>query len=220
MAELKSCLKPRRQSEDLTILQIGTTKQRIPELKSMAPAIFVPLTDDLLTPPPPTNTELDELKASLTEFNKYSSAVRDNMLNLFQQEARRIFEDIQAKRVQLRTQGMKEPPLPRRIAGWEPTREDLENMVENLATRANNNQDYNIQQVPEVNFARIDSLPDESPGETYTKELLKIVGNGAVELRAYDRYVYGKRVEMERRIREVEGPVGFNPPSGPRAHRA
>lgn len=219
MSELKSCLKPRRQSENLAILQIGTTKQRIPELKSMAPAIFVPLTEDLLKPVPTATTELAELKASLNEFIKYSACVRENMLHLFQQETRRVFEDIQAKRLQLRTQGMKEPPLPRRIAGWEPTREDFENMVDNLVTRAITSHDYNIQQVPEINFERIDSLPDESPGETYTKEVLKIIGNGAMELRAYDRYVHGKRVEMERRIRELEGSVAFNPPSGPRANR-
>ena len=220
MAEIKSCLKPSRQLEDLTILQIGATKERIPELKSTAPAIFVPLTDDLLKPPPTQLTQLDELKASLAEFNTYSSAVRENMLNLFRREARRIFEGIQSKRIQLRTQGIKEPPLPQRIAGWEPAREEVDEMVENLMTRATSSQDYNIQQVPEVNFDRIDSLPDESPGETYTKEILKIIGNGAIELRAYDRYVYGKRVEMERRIREFGNPAGFNPPSGPRAHRA
>lgn len=156
------------------------TPEMIPPLSNIAPAIFVPLQDDIFTAEPPRD-RIERLKAILETIDYQRKGVKENLLYMFEREKRRIVQ--QAAELE-QAQGpllMKPGPAPAEVD------EIIANMEAPSSSRV---EDYDIQNTPGIDTSK--PVPPSAPLRDKTVMELLIMGEMALkDLEGFERHMAG-----------------------------
>ncbi|KAK4250127.1 hypothetical protein C7999DRAFT_12110 [Corynascus novoguineensis] len=154
--------------------------EMIPPLSNIAPAIFVPLRDDIFTAEPPRD-RIEHLKAILETIDYQRKGVKENLLYMFEREKRRIVQ--QAANLE-QAQGplvMKPGPAPAEMD------EIIANMEAPGSLRV---EDYNIQSIPGIDTSK--PVPPNTPLRDKTvMELLIMAEMALKDLEGFERHIAG-----------------------------
>ncbi|KAM3499343.1 hypothetical protein MY10362_007394 [Beauveria mimosiformis] len=117
--------------------------QPIPRLRSIAPAIFVPVANLM---PSEENlrrfaalaetNRVEHMRQALSQCNRHAAAVRANILMLFRRETARLMQQAGAQEPPSAQQQQQQQQQGERRGGWSATEEDLERMLASMATPA------------------------------------------------------------------------------------
>ncbi|KAM3564559.1 hypothetical protein ARSEF4850_001805 [Beauveria asiatica] len=204
--------------------------QPIPPLRSIAPAIFVPVANMM-----PSEEKLqrfaalaetnraEHMRQALSQCNRHAAAVRVNILMLFRRETARLMQQAAAQE----PPSAQQQPQGERRRGWSATEADLERMFASMAapappaqqpaprsrsvaqilksgsgSRGGLRQDPRdvIGDVQEPSFKHRQAA---SPRELATRQALVLVGKATHELRSYEAHIAPRR-EMRRRALDKE----------------
>ncbi|KAM3540819.1 hypothetical protein ARSEF1564_006235 [Beauveria bassiana] len=117
--------------------------QPIPRLRSIAPAIFVPVANVM-----PSEEHLqkfaalaetnrvEHMRQALSQCNRHAAAVRVNFLTLFRRETARLMQLAAAAAAKEPPSAQKQQQQGERRGGWSATEADLERMLVSMATPA------------------------------------------------------------------------------------
>ncbi|KAK3902961.1 hypothetical protein C8A05DRAFT_15051 [Staphylotrichum tortipilum] len=159
----------------------------IPPLVNIAPSIFVPLQDDILTAEPPRD-RIQRLEHILKAIDYQRQGVKDNLLYMFAREKTRI---VQHAAEQERAQG------PAKInTALAPAEADA--VIANMEAPAAPGMDYNIRDMPlppRTPIARDTSLRDRT-----VAELLNVVELGLAELQGFEDHMVGIKADYLDRL--------------------
>jgi hypothetical protein len=154
---------------------------KIPPLTNIAPSIFVPLQDDILTTELPRN-RVELLQAILRSIDYQREGVKENLLCMFEREKQRIMQEA-AEKEQAAGPPKMRPGLP-------PSEVDA--FIANMEALPEPGVDYNVKEWPANR--RLDNIPlDISPRDRAVMELLKVVERGVEELGNFEKYMEGIR---------------------------
>lgn len=195
----------------------------IPRLRSIAPAIFVPISklfpseDALRESAQLEKTDrVEHMRQSLSRGDKHAAAVRGNMLALFRRESARIMQDMRREEPEfLAESGLDRESYRcqlREQHGWSASPRDLDQMIANMAAAAPTASARKATpSVAEILRGQtkdtyvtddvIKSAPEPSfshrsvatPRELAARECLVLINKATHEFRSYDTHIAAKR---------------------------
>ncbi|PNY26647.1 Uncharacterized protein TCAP_03430 [Tolypocladium capitatum] len=180
-------------------------QEPIPPLQSLAPSIFVPVTDDLAARPfvPPAN-RIARLNAILAALDTHAVGVRSNMLALVRRECVRILRELAAAEAASTTasnnansneqQQQHHPPQKHRADGGGDG--DLAAMLANMQAPHDPGKDHADISLPD--FSRVQPA---SVREKATRDLMASVSRALCELRGFDAHIAGNRGFYEQALK-------------------
>ncbi|KAH6622987.1 hypothetical protein F5144DRAFT_582060 [Chaetomium tenue] len=152
--------------------------EKIPVLSNIAPSIFVPLQDDLLTQEPPRN-RIERLKRILQTIDYQREGVKENLLYMFEREKTRIVRE--AAEIE-KAQGP--PSIKPGLALSE-----IDDIIANMEAPAQPGRDYNVRDVPLPVPMMVP--PNASLRDKTVIQLLNVVEQGLGELEGFERHMAG-----------------------------
>ncbi|KAI1851725.1 hypothetical protein JX265_010959 [Neoarthrinium moseri] len=174
----------------------------IPELISIAPAIFVPATFDLTKPQAPLPADSSgRTTQQLAELDAHTAAVKSNIAWMIEREAKKIHQDAVKQELSIKAAGLP-PPRSKRLP---PTKADEDELIRNLEAPIVPGAAYGVplgvlaDQIPPL-------LPDprDTPREAFTTRMLGLVRYGMQQMDGYEAHANGvkqqKREEIARQI--------------------
>ncbi|KAM3442678.1 hypothetical protein NHJ13734_002246 [Beauveria thailandica] len=204
--------------------------QPIPPLRSIAPAIFVPVANMM-----PSEEKLqrfaaladtnraEHMRQALSQCNRHAAAVRVNILMLFRRETARLMQQAAAQE----PPSAQQQPQGERRGGWSATEADLERMFASMAApappaqqpaprsrsvaqilKSGSGSGGGLRQDPrdvigDVQEPSFKHRQAASPRELATRQALVLVGKATHELRSYEAHIAPRR-EMRRRALDKE----------------
>jgi len=178
----------------------------IPPLINIAPSIFVPLQDDVLTADPPRD-RLQRLEHILRTIDYQRQGVKENLLYMFAREKTRIVQQA-AEQERAAAQGAAGPQINAALAPGE-----VDALIANMEAPAAAGMDYNIRDMPPLPL-RTPVPRDASLRDRTVAELLNVVEMGLAELQGFDEHMGGIRADylgrLEREMATIEE-VGKRP---------
>ncbi|KXX81200.1 hypothetical protein MMYC01_201396 [Madurella mycetomatis] len=172
--------------------------EKIPPLQNIAPSVFVPLQEDILKADLPRD-RVERLRRILKTIDYQREGVKESLMYMFEREKKRIM--MQAAEME-QTLGS-----PKIRPGLPP--EEVEEIIRNMEAPAQPGADYNIRDMPQLDF-RLPVPPDVPLRDRTVIELLYIVESGLVQLNGYKKHMadiqkyYLERLERElARVDEV-----------------
>jgi hypothetical protein len=157
--------------------------ERIPPLTNIAPAIFVPLRDDILNLEPPRD-RVERLKRILETIDYQREGVKENLMYMFEREKKRMMQEA------AETEQARGPPKIR--PGLPPS--EVDEIIGNMETPAEPDRDYNLQEYPPVA-----GPPNLSLRDSTVRDLLTMVDKAVIELEGFEGFMAG----IENFYREV-----------------
>lgn len=154
-------------------------EEDIPAFSHTIPAIFVPLSEDLLAPIEPPKNRVELLQRKQASLDANENAVRDNLAWMFEREAQRRVNEAK------KTRPLSEPHTPREMA-WD----EGDKLLASLAAPANPKQTYHLTQETLTQYGYPVPLvaPDQlSPHENVVREVLWVASNGSQEMENYSK---------------------------------
>ncbi|KAM3438504.1 hypothetical protein MY4824_003284 [Beauveria thailandica] len=204
--------------------------QPIPPLRSIAPAIFVPVANVM---PSEENLQrfaaladtnrAEHMRQALSQCNRHAAAVRVNILMLFRRETARLMQQAAAQE----PPSAQRQPQGERRRGWSATEADLERMFASMAApappaqqpaprsrsvaqilKSGSGSGGGLKQDPrdvigDVQEPSFKHRQAASPRELATRQALVLVGKATHELRSYEAHIAPRR-EMRRRALDKE----------------
>ncbi|KAL2264277.1 hypothetical protein VTK26DRAFT_8480 [Humicola hyalothermophila] len=171
--------------------------ERIPPLTNIAPAIFVPLRQDLFEDEPPRD-RVDRVKRLLAVIDYQREGVLENLLYMFEREKRRVVQHAAVTEQAL--------PTPRFAPGALPP-DEADAIIANMEALAEPGVDYNIREMPLVDGSA--TIPPETPLRDKTvMELINVVEKAVSDLHGFDGYMRGIKERylkcLERELETLE----------------
>ncbi|KAL2160354.1 hypothetical protein VTH06DRAFT_1527 [Thermothelomyces fergusii] len=156
------------------------TPERIPQLENIAPAIFVPLQEDILLAEPPRE-RVESLKKLLQTIDYQREGVKENLLYMFEREKKRVVQ--QAAELE-QAQG---PPLMKPSLAPAEVDEIIANMEAPASGRV---EDYVIRDVPRIDSSN-PAATNTPLRDTTVKELLTMVEAAVADLEGFEKHMAG-----------------------------
>lgn len=166
----------------------------IPQLISLAPAIFVPITKDLTTPLPKTS-HTTHLQARLTAHDDHALAVHSNLETLLIREHVRILQSGTNMAAQARATNTHPEDLKPGMDG-----EDMGSMITNMRTPHVPGTDYNITNIAAPDFSK---APMRTPREWTACHVMNQANSAAAELELYEMHVRKTREAYEAALKKA-----------------
>jgi hypothetical protein len=151
--------------------------EKIPQLTNLAPAIFVPLRDDILSSEPPRD-RVERLKRILETIDYQREGVKENLMYMFEREKKRIM--LQAAETE-QAQG---PPKIR--PGLPPS--EVDEIISNMETPAEPDRDYNLREYPPA-VGPPAMPPNLSLRDSTVRDLLRVVDGAVTELEGFEGFM-------------------------------
>ncbi|KAK4120824.1 hypothetical protein N657DRAFT_648618 [Parathielavia appendiculata] len=147
--------------------------ETIPPLTNDAPAIFVPIRDDILNSEPPQN-RIERLKRILETIDYQREGVKENLMCMYEREK---------KRIMLEAAKLEQAQGPPRIRPGVPPSE-LEQIIANMETPAEPGKNYNLQTYPPAAEPANLSLRDRT-----VVDILRVVERGLSDLESFEGFM-------------------------------
>ncbi|KAK3315135.1 hypothetical protein B0H66DRAFT_334855 [Apodospora peruviana] len=156
--------------------------EKIPALRNVAPGVFVPFHEDILSKTDYPRDRIDRVKRILESIDYQREGVKENLMYLFEREKQRILLEAQEKEQELGLQDAK--------PGVHPAEVDA--TLRSMEAPAEPGCDYNIRFLPPLephrSLATNLSLRDRT-----VQGLLSLVESGVADLNGYERHINGIR---------------------------
>jgi hypothetical protein len=167
-----------------------------PQLTSIAPSIFVPITHDLTAPFDKPASEAERLRRILQNVDTQSAAVKANILNIFDQEIIRTRRDAkEAEKGIWNTSSTEDLGL---------SKEQFESLARNVEARPEPGQSYRVSDIPRPNFVETEQDRHLSLREWFVKRVMDWVEAAVVQVEGYSAHVEEVRADYEKALRDAE----------------
>ncbi|KAL2171624.1 hypothetical protein VTG60DRAFT_2192 [Thermothelomyces hinnuleus] len=154
--------------------------ERIPQLKNIAPAIFVPLQDDIFLAEPPRD-RAERLKRILETIDYQREGVKENLLYMFEREKKRVVQQA-AELEQAQGPSAIKPSL---------APAEVDEIIANMeAPGSGRIEDYMIRDVPRLDSGK-PVAPNTSLRDKTVTELLTMIEAALADLEGFERHMAG-----------------------------
>ncbi|CAM1503919.1 Fc.00g015100.m01.CDS01 [Cosmosporella sp. VM-42] len=182
-----------RQPQLQNATETATTPPPIPPLGSIAPAIFVPIAEDLTAPLPPFPSRSARLRAILADIDTQAAAVQSNILTLHAREHARVIQKSADDNVSFKANGFQDITL-----GLEP--HDQAAMIANMETPHDPNVDYNITNIVKLDLT---GLVGTTPRQWAALEVMRNAENARDSMEKYEVQVNQAKEVYEVALRKA-----------------
>jgi hypothetical protein len=173
----------------------GPSQHPIPQLQSVAPSIFVPITTDLLAPFEPPRSRVERLRAILANLDEHHTAVGANLDALFDYERARIIHE---SRDTSQQQKLGEGEGPASI-----TNEEADRMIASMEAQPDPNMPAALAAFPEA--VELDQQRELTPSEVAAKEISRLLIRFSMDIKGFNAHVRKTRAFYEQALeRELQ----------------
>ncbi|KAL2149470.1 hypothetical protein VTH82DRAFT_8121 [Thermothelomyces myriococcoides] len=153
--------------------------ERIPRLENIAPAIFVPLQEDIILAEPPQDPA-GRLKRLLETIDYQREGVKENLLYMFEREKRRVVQEA-AELEQAQEISIKPSLAPA----------EVDEIIANMEAPASGRiEDYMIRDIPRMESSK-SVATNTSLRDKTVKELLVMVEAALADLEGFEKHIAG-----------------------------
>lgn len=189
--------------------QDQSTPPPIPPLASVAPAIFVPITDDLLAPFTQPPNRLALLQAKIEALDTHSAQVREIIVDLFSRERTRLLREGRRQDT-LRAGGGgggggdEAADLMHGGGGGAASEDDIARMIADMSTPFEPGLEAHVVTSEVMTPALFSGLVARSPREWTAIELMRLALQASVDMEGYEAHVRQIRSHLERLLRQEQ----------------
>ena len=173
----------------------------LPQLQSVAPSIFVPVTRNLLAPFDPPRSRVERLRATLAHLDEHHAAVSANLHALFEYERARLASvaetDFRQQQQQQQEATVEQPQRPAAVVRL--STEEADRMIANMEAPAV----QSFTAAPLLGFPEVMELDQQrelAPREAAAKELAKLLTRFSIQISGFKIHAQKTRAFYEQAL--------------------